>query len=219
MDNNKIKFDNLINLINTNDKIEYHVFVNYITTNSIYFYKFISAIKNDKLILAKIINMLDINYDFFIQTINIINSTFKINNHKKEYSHEYYIILICQLLNKNNQWSPRRINKVYSLEPLQIVLQFGKGSSLKFNILANNPNKYHYKTVNKQFILYTKKNIFKNTFYNTTINNISISNNNDLLIDASMMANKLGSENVSVNCEYTKKNCIVFKISNETKVI
>jgi len=197
MDNNKIKFDNLINLINTNDKIEYHVFVNYITTNSIYFYKFISAIKNDKLILAKIINMLDINYDFFIQTINIINSTFKINNHKKEYSHEYYIILICQLLNKNNQWS-----------------------SLKFNILANNPNKYHYKTVNKQFILYTKKNIFKNTFYNTTINNISISNNNDLLIDASMMANKLGSENVSVNCEYTKKNCTKLSfISNTDKII
>lgn len=197
MDNNKIKFNNLINLINTNDKIEYHVFVNYITTNSIYFYKFISAIKNDKLILAKIINMLDINYDFFIQTINIINSTFKINNHKKEYSHEYYIILICQLLNKNNQWS-----------------------SLKFNILANNPNKYHYKTINKQFILYTKKNIFKNTFYNTTINNISISNNNDLLIDASMMANKLGSENVSVNCEYTKKNCTKLSfISNTDKII
>ena len=114
--------------------------------------------------------MLNINYDFFTQTIEVINHTFKINNHKKEYPHEYYLILICQLLNNHNNWV-----------------------SLKLNILANNPNKYHYKTVHKKFLLYSKKNIFKDTFYNTTVNNISISNNNDLLIDASMMANKLGS--------------------------
>ena len=141
MDNNKIKFDNLINLINENDKLEYHIFINYITINSIYFYKFISAIKNNKLILEKIIIMLNINYDFFIQTIEIINSTFISNNHKKEYSHEYYLILICQLLNNHNQWV-----------------------SLKLNILANNPNKYHYKSVNKQFILYTKKIFLKMHF-------------------------------------------------------
>ena len=141
--------------------------------------------------------MLNINYDFFILTINVINTTFKINNHKKEYSHEYYLILICQLLNNHNQWI-----------------------SLKFNILANNPNKFHYKSINKQFILYTKKDIFKNTFYNTTINNVSISNNNDLLIDASMIANKLGSENVTVNCEYTKKNCTKLSfIANTDKII
>jgi len=197
MDNNKIKFNNLINLINATENLEYHNFINYITSNSIYFYKFISVIKNNKLILSKIIKMLNIDYDFFIQTIKVINSTFKINNHKKEYSHEYYLILICQLLNNHNQWS-----------------------SLKFNILANNINKYHYKSVNKQFILYSRKDIFKNTFYNTTINNTLISNNNDLLIDASMMANKMGSENVSVNCEYTKKNCTKISfISNTDKII
>jgi hypothetical protein len=195
MTNNDIQ--NLINLINTKDEIEHHVFINYITTNSIYFYQFITVIKNNKSILAKIIKMLNINYDFFIQTINVINTTFKINNHKKKYSHEYYLILICQLLNNHNQWI-----------------------SLKFNILANNHNKFHYKSINKQFILYTKKDIFKNTFYNTTINNVSISNNNDLLIDASMIANKLGSENVTVNCEYTKKNCTKLSfIANTDKII
>ena len=197
MNNYVYKINNLINLINSNDNLEYHTFINYITNNSIYFYKFISVIKNNSFILSKIIKMLHINYDFFIKTINTINSTFKINNHKKEYSHEYYLILICQLLNNHNQWI-----------------------SLKFNILANNPNKYHYKSVSKQFILYTKKDIFKNTFYNTTTNNILISNNNNLLIDASMMANKLGSENVSVNCEYTKKNCTKLSfISNTDKII
>ena len=193
-DNN---IQNLINLIDTIDKIEYHIFINYITTKSIYFYKFINVIKNNKLILSKIIKMLNINYDFFIQTLNVINTTFKINNHKKEYSHEYYLILIYQLLNNHNQWI-----------------------SLKFNILANNHNKFHYKSINKQFILYTKKDIFKNTFYNTTINNVLISNNNDLLIDASMIANKLGSENVTVNCEYTKKNCTKLSfIANTDKII
>ena len=39
---------NLINLINTKDEIENHFFINYITTNSIYFYKFITVIKNNK---------------------------------------------------------------------------------------------------------------------------------------------------------------------------
>jgi hypothetical protein len=132
MDNN-LKINNLINLINSDENLEYHTFINYITVNSIYFYQFISAIKNNITILTKIIKMLNINYDFFIQVINIINSTFKINNHKKEYPHEYYLILICQLLNNHNNWK-----------------------SLKLNILANNCNKYHYKTVHKKFLLYSK---------------------------------------------------------------
>ena len=69
-------------------------------------------------------------------------------------------------------------------------------------------------------MLYSKNNIFKQSFQNTTINNILISNNTDLLIDASMMANKSGSENVSVNCEYTKKNCTKLSfISNTDKII
>ena len=106
-----------------------------------------TAIINDEKILIKIINMLNINYDFFKQTLNVINLKFKINNHKKEYSHEYYLIIIYQLLNNNNTWS-----------------------SLKFNILANNPNKYHYKTIHKKFLLYSNNDILKNTFYNTTIN-------------------------------------------------
>ena len=66
--------------------------------------------------------MLNINYDLAIQSMNIIELTFKKNNHKNDYSHEYYLIMISQLLNNHNQWI-----------------------SLKLNILANNPYKYHYK--------------------------------------------------------------------------
>ena len=107
MSNNKEKFINLIKLIKENDVLEYFVFIKYITTNSIYFYEFISFIKNDILILHKIIVMLNINYDFFIQTLDVINTTFLKNNHKQDYSHEYYLIIIYQLLNNHNQWSLR----------------------------------------------------------------------------------------------------------------
>ena len=197
MTNKNILFDNLISLINKYDKIELHIFNEFITKNSIYFYQFISKIKNNKIILKKIIDMLNINYDFFIQTIDVIESTFKMNNHKVDYSHEYYLIIILQLLNNHNQWV-----------------------SLKLNILANNHNKYHYKTIHKKFILYSNKNIFNNSFYKTTTDNEFISNNSDLLIDASMIANKTGSENVSVNCEYTKKNCTKLSfIANTDKII
>ena len=111
--------------------------------------------------------MLNINYDFFIKVLDVIESTFKKNNHKNDYSHEYYLIIILQLLNNHNQWA-----------------------SLKLNILANNTYKYHYKTIHKKFILYSNKKIFRNTFYETTINNEYINKNSDLLIDASMISNK-----------------------------
>ena len=47
--------------------------------------------------------MLNINYDLAIQSINIIESTFKKNNHKNDYSHEYYLIMISQFVNNVNQ--------------------------------------------------------------------------------------------------------------------
>ena len=141
--------------------------------------------------------MLRIDYDFFIQTIDLINKKFKITKHHIVYHHEYYLILISQLLNNHNQWI-----------------------SLKLNILARNPNKFHYKTIHKKFLLYSNYNIFKKVFYNTTINKTCINNNTDLLIDASMISNKLGSENVTVNCEYTKKNCTKLSfISNTDKIL
>ena len=52
MDQNKIKFINLINLINATDNLEYHNFINYITTNYIYFYQFISAIKKQNKVIV-----------------------------------------------------------------------------------------------------------------------------------------------------------------------
>ena len=53
---------------------EQHTFNEYINNNNIYFYEFISIAKNYKLVLKKIINMLRIDYDFFIQTIDLIKN-------------------------------------------------------------------------------------------------------------------------------------------------
>ena len=93
---------------------------------------------------------------------------------------------------------------------------------IKNIIIPKNYNTFQNNTflLSCEFLLYSKQKIFEQTFYNTTINNNLISNNTNLLIDASMMANKLGSENVTVNGEYTKKNCTKLSfISNTDKVI
>ena len=103
MKNKTMILNECVQFINKFEILEYHIFIEYITKNSIYFYELISRIKNDKIILKKIIVMLNINYDFFIQSMNIIESTFKKNNHKNDYSHEYYLIMISQFVNNVNQ--------------------------------------------------------------------------------------------------------------------
>ena len=48
--------------------------------------------------MKKIIEMFNYNYDFFSKTIDKIKSTFKINNHTKKYSHEYYLFNILSTI-------------------------------------------------------------------------------------------------------------------------
>jgi len=147
------------------------------------FYQFLNYVNDNYNIIKKIIKMLNYDYDFFYKTIEKIKCTFKMNNHKKKYSHEYYLINILSMLNKNNQWS-----------------------SLKYNFFYDHTCKNHYKSIYKKFLLYTKNKIFEKVFIDSC-NNKCVSSNNNLLIDACSFSNKYGSENVSVNCEYTKKNC------------
>lgn len=178
---NSDKFNKFIKLI-LNDNFEYNDFISFLQNNNIKFCQFIMKVKNNDIIFKKIIKLIDVDYDFIVNSVKIIENTFNQNNHKKKYCHEYYLIMIYFMLNKFNQWS-----------------------SLKLCILYVNTNKYHYKCINRQFILYTSKNIFKNLFIKTTTNDI-VSNNSNLLIDASLINNKYGIENVSINPEYTKKN-------------
>ena len=56
MSNKNILFDDLISIINKCHILELNVFIEYITKHSIYFYEFISKIKNNKSVLKKIIH-------------------------------------------------------------------------------------------------------------------------------------------------------------------
>jgi hypothetical protein len=62
-----------------------------------------------------------------------------------------------------------------------------------------------YKNVYNQYCRWNKKGIFETSFYNFTLS-LNLKKTEDLLIDASSFSNKYGSENVTVNAEYTKKN-------------
>ena len=190
-----LKIKSLIEIFDKIDIIEYHYFIKHLKDKHIEFYQFLNVVKNNNKIMKKIIEMFNYNYDFFSKTIDKIESTFIMNNHTKKYSHEYYLINILSMLNKNNQWS-----------------------SLKYNSIYDSTYKNHYKSIYKKFLLYTKKKIFENVFVDSSNNNFVLSNNN-LLIDACSFSNKYGSENVSVNCEYTKKNCTkVSFITNTDKI-
>jgi len=69
MNYKKNLINNLIDIINKTDKLEQHIFIEYITKNNIYFYQFISIAKENKSVLHKIIDMLNINYDFLFKQL------------------------------------------------------------------------------------------------------------------------------------------------------
>lgn len=111
--------------------------------------------------------------------INKINK----NKHKKYksqiiYDDKYYLIMIFYMLNDVNNWKFL--------------------SNLK---LCKSKSKYHYKTIYNKFRLWSTLNVFKNAFYNYSTN----IKTNLLLIDATSINNKYGSENVVINPEHKKK--------------
>lgn len=110
--------------------------------------------------------------------INILNKNINRKRYKVKYSDEYYLNFIFFILNDVNRWS--------------FISELKK---------CNSENKYHYKTIYNKFLYWTKNNVFKNAFYNYKFK----SNTNLLLIDATSINNKYGSENVVINPEYKKK--------------
>lgn len=125
---------------------------------------------------------------------------------KIKYSNEYYLIMIFYMLNDVNNWKFLSNLKNYKSE-----------------------YKYHYKTIYNKFRLWTSLKIFENAFYNY----VNLKPTNLLLIDATSINNKYGSENVVLNPEYKKKkvtklslitnkkgfiySVIPFKIKNENE--
>lgn len=131
---------------------------------------------------------------YCLNEINLIIKTTH-SKYKKniKYSNEYYLTMIFLLLNDTNNWSFLSKLKNYKSD-----------------------FKYHYKTIYNKFRLWTSLDVFKNAFYNLKTKNKT----NMLLIDATSINNKYGSENVVINSEYKKKKITKLSlITNTNKFI
>jgi hypothetical protein len=135
-------------------------------------------IKHDVIVLTKLLILLKINNDLFYSLLETIKRYNSCNEYKRTYCIEYNLILILQVKNNANNW------------PFLQKLSICDGS---------------YKNVYNQYCRWNKKGIFEDSFYNFTLN-LNLQEQEDLLIDASSFSNKYGSENVTINSEYTKKN-------------
>ena len=125
--------------------------------------------------------------------IDKININIDRKRYKVKYSNEYYLKFIFLILNDINKWS--------------FIINL-KDYNSKF--------KFHYKTIYNKFVFWSKKNVFYNAFYNY----IFKKNTNLLLIDATSINNKYGSECVTINPEYKKKKITKLSIiSNKDNFI
>lgn len=131
--------------------------------------------------------------------------------------YETYILKMVDLLLPSKRTS-KFSNKHY-LDNFNYVLHTGiSWKYLKEHILNINLPKNHWGTIKNKFKQWTENDIFNKSYYDFIKDNQSnlFGNNKDqldLLIDVTKINNFLGSENVAVNCEYTKKNvteiCII----------
>jgi hypothetical protein len=131
--------------------------------------------------------------ELYLIEIDKLNQKIDKNRYNTKYTDLYYLTLILYILNDINNWSFLSKLKEY-----------------------NSNFKYHYKTVYNKFLYWTKNNVFKNAFYNYHFKQ----NTNLLLIDATSINNKYGSENVVINPEYRKKKITKLSIvSNKNNFI
>lgn len=122
--------------------------------------------------------------------INKLNININKNRYKSKYTNEYYLNFIFYILNDINKWSFITKLKEY-----------------------NSLFKYHYKTIYNKFLYWSKNFIFKKAFYNYLFNN----NTNLLLINATSINNKYGSEDIVINPEYKKKKITKLSIVSNNK--
>jgi len=135
--------------------------------------------------------------------INKLNKNIDRNRYKVKYCDEYYLNFIFYMLNDINRWSfiskLKGYNSKFKYTQEIILYKIISGAHQKFNKV-----KFfgcHYKTIYNKFMLWTKNKVFYNAFYNYYFKH----NTNLLLIDATSINNKYGSECIVINPEYRKK--------------
>lgn len=137
--------------------------------------------------------MFDKLIDLCLIEINKLNLKIDRKRYKIKYSDRYYLNFILFMLKDINSWF-----FIYKLKDY------------------NSNFKYHYKTIYNKFLYWSKKDVFKNAFYNFCFK----SNTNLLLIDATSINNKYGNESIVINPEYKKKKITKLSIiSNEFNFI
>ena len=106
---------------------------------------------------------------------------------KRKYTLEYYLRNFIYVLSDIVHWS-------------------------SLSLIHKDDNSFHWKTIYNEFNKWTKDNIFEDAFYTFIkekyfkISQIKKSKKLNLFIDVTKIVNKLGSEGVTINCEYKKKN-------------
>ena len=136
--------------------------------------------------MKKILSLLSINELLFNEILNVITVNHYHKERKLSYCFEYMLILIMYMKNNFNSWK-----------------------LLGTTFFCHN----NYKSVYNQFLRWSNKGIFKKAFEVNISNNEKLINdtNSNVIIDATCISNKYGSENVSYNPEYKKKK--VTKVS------
>ena len=138
-------------------------------------------------------------YYCFIE-INKIDIRRNINNNNKKfnikYSNNYYLDLILKMLNDSISWRKLENDKLYI-----------------------DKTKYHYKTIYNKFKLWVNNNVFINAFRNFNINYSCYRHTNTFIIDATLINNLYGSENVGINRSNTKHKATNLSLITDTNKI
>jgi len=125
-------------------------------------------------------------------TKNIILSTYEqqfLCNYKRKYSIEYYLNIMFELINNINNWNT--INKLIDYKP---IFKYDKTIP-----------KYHWKTIQNQFIKWSSDGIFKKAFDSFINIKNEQKNEIDLYIDTTFIHNKYGVEGIAMNTDNKKK--------------
>jgi len=137
----------------------------------------------------------NIKFDIIIKYINLICPS----EYNSKYSNEYYLKNILFVLNNFVSWT-----------------------SLKYSKFIDSTSKYHYKTIHKKHILWSKKNIY-NYAYNEMLNNNEINNiTENIIIDNTLIINKYGSEEIGYGngvCRKKKYTSLTTIINENSKAI
>lgn len=121
------------------------------------------------------------------------------NNNKKfniKYSNEYFLSMILKILNTFTTWKNLENDKIYI-----------------------NKTKYHYKTIFNKFKLWNSHGVFLNALKNFNINYSYYYHTNTLIIDATLISNLYGSENVAINRSNMKHNASNLSLISDTNKI